>query len=133
MKRITSLLCFGFVGTGIGAMVMTVLVLCINGMTQIDTMELLYWLAASFLLGVVTMILYSDKLHFLLLTAIHFVLSFGIVFGAVYSCGYADSVKATLRAMEPEFIIIYAVIFLIVYTVSKLNEYAVNKALHRQK
>ena len=131
MKTLTRILTFGFVGSGIGACVMT-LVILLNGSSMIRATELLYWVAASFLMGVVTMILYTDKLHFLLLTAIHFVLCFGIVFAAVSFCGYMDTALASLRAMMPEFLIIYAGIYLVVYTVSKLNERAVNKALDKQ-
>ncbi len=131
MKTLTRILTFGFVGSGIGACVMALIIL-INGSKQIDATELFYWVPASFLMGAVTMILYTDKLHFLLLTAIHFVLCFGIVFAAVSFCGYMDTALASLRAMMPEFLIIYAGIYLVVYTVSKLNERAVNKALDKQ-
>lgn len=131
MKTLTRIFCFGFVGSGIGAWVMSA-ICCLhrlNGSVRIDAMELLYWVAASFLMGAVTMILYTEKLHFLLLAAIHFVLCFAIVFGAVSLCGYADGALASVRAMMPEFLIIYAAVFLAVFTVSKLNEHAVNKAL----
>ncbi len=131
MKTLTRFLTFGFVGSGIGACMMT-LVILINGSKHIDVTELFYWIPASFLMGAVTMILYTDRLHFLLLTAIHFVSCFGIVFAAVHLCGYMDTPLASLRAMMPEFLIIYIGIFLAVYTVSKLNERAVNKALEKQ-
>ena len=131
MKTLTRILTFGFVGSGIGACVMALIIL-INGSKQIDATELFYWVPASFLMGAVTMILYTDKLHFLLLTAIHFVSCFSIVFAAVHLCGYMDTPLASLRAMMPEFLIIYVGIYLAVYTVSKLNERAVNKALEKQ-
>ncbi len=131
MKMFTRLLTFGFVGSGIGACIMA-LVILLNGSKQIDATELFCWIPASFLMGAVTMILYTDKLHFWLLTAIHFVSCFGIVFAAVHLCGYMDTPLASLRAMMPEFLIIYIGIFLAVYTVSKLNERAVNKALEKQ-
>ena len=91
------------------------LVILLNGSKQIDATELFYWIPASFLMGAVTMILYTDKLHFWLLTAIHFVSCFGIVFAAVHLCGYMDTPFASLRAMMPEFIIIYVGIYLGVY------------------
>ena len=131
MKTLTRILTFGFVGSGIGACVMALIIL-INGSKQIDATELFYWVPASFLMGAVTMILYTDKLHFLLLTAIHFVSCFSIVFASVHLCGYMDTPLASLRAMMPEFLIIYVGIYLAVYTVSKLNERAVNKALEKQ-
>lgn len=131
MKTLTRILTFGFVGSGIGACVMS-LVILLNGSKQIDATELFYWIPASFLMGAVTMILYTDKLHLLLLTAIHFVSCFGIVFTAVHLCGYMDTALASLRAMMPEFLIIYVGIYFAVYTVSKLNERAVNKALEKQ-
>lgn len=132
MKTLQNILNFGITGAGIGAVITTVSML-ILGVKNCSVAEFAAWIIASVMIGVATMIMFSDKLKMPVATFIHFVLCFAIVTATAYICGYVDNYMTFLRIIGPMFILIYAIVYAAVYFAAKLNERAVNKALNEMK
>lgn len=91
--------------------------------------EMLIWAVASFLCGVITIIMFTDKLKLPVATLIHFICVFCTVLGANTACGYNNSIIDTLKNMLPTFLIIYFAVYLLVFFTSKLNAKQINKTL----
>ncbi len=128
MKTLLKILHFGIIGAGIGSF-MTILSFASMGVKNASLKELITWAAASFLIGVITLIMYNDKIKLLVATAIHLALTFITVATSCIICGYGSSALDIIKNMLPSFIIIYIIVYLIVFFISKNNEKEINKAL----
>ena len=128
MKTLMNILHFGIMGAGIGSIITTVSML-VMGAKEVSVKELAAWAVTSFLIGIITLIMYTDKLKLLAATAIHFVLTFATVAVSCTVCGYGSSIIETLKNMLPTFLIIYVIVYLAVFSASKANEKQINRAL----
>lgn len=132
MKALLKVLHFGIIGSGIGFL-MTSLSLLVNKANALSLKEMLVWCAASFLIGVITMIMYNDRIPLLAATAIHFAGTFSIVVGANFICGifeFFDSAFSYIKTVFPTFIIIYVIIYAVLFFISKSQEKKINKSLN---
>lgn len=131
MKQLLKVLYFGIIGSGIGFFAITVSLLIMKS-ESVSIREMIVWSIASFLMGVISMVMYCEKLKLLTATAIHFVLVFLTSTAANFICGYAPNVLAYWKEVFPSFILIYVIIYAIVFAVSKLQEKSVNNSLNKQ-
>ncbi len=131
MKSLFNILHFGIIGTGIGSVVTTVCTAVLGEGKHIELKDIAIWLAASFLIGVFTSILYSDKLNLFVLSLIHVFLCFVTVSFASYFCNYASGISAIVKSILPIFVIVYFIVYALVFTASKINEKEVNTALNK--
>lgn len=128
MKKIFDIFHFGIIGTGIGAIITTVCLYFMAG-EICKTKEFAVWITASAFIGMLTMLMYFDKLNLITATSIHFVFSFGIVFSAALICGYGGSIIEIIKNILPLFLIIYFVIYITILLISKSNEKKINNSL----
>ena len=131
MKKLINVLHFGIIGAGIGSII-TTLSLLIMKAENASVKELIAWAVASFIIGIITTVMYTDRLNLLTATAIHFALTFATVAASCAVCGYGNSILETIKNMLPTFLIIYIIVYLIVFSVSKMNEKEINKALNNK-
>ena len=130
MKKLQSVFLFGIVGTGIGAFV-TVLSLFVNKVYTPSLKEIAVWLVSSFIIGVITKIMFTEKLPLLALTAIHLVLTFATVLATNLILGYVASPLEVVRNLLPGFLIIYVIVYLIVFLNTRVNAKQINKELNK--
>ena len=130
MKKLQSVFLFGIVGTGIGAIV-TTLSLFLNKVYEPSLKEIAVWLLASFIIGVISKIMFTEKLPLLALTGIHLVLTFLTVLATNLILDYVASPLEVIKYMLPGFLIIYAVVYLSVFLSTKINEKEINKQLNK--
>ncbi len=129
MKKVFNILEFALVGAGIGSIITTICISAIAG-EICRTKDFAVWITVSAIIGIVTKIMYSDKINLIISTIIHLCVSFVSVLSASYICGYGNTLVELVKNILPVFLIIYLVIYVIIFVASKLNEKAVNTALN---
>ena len=128
-KNNESLISFALAGTGIGFPVTVLCMTLVGGYNQ-ATRELLIWLAASALFGVVSGLFFrKEDVKLLTATVLHFVCCLGIAAAAGWLCGYGDSFLNLLGAMLPVFLLVYAAVYLAVFFAMKREAAQINQAL----
>ena len=130
MKKLQSVFLFGFVGTGIGAFV-TALSFYVNKVNNPSLKEVTVWLIASFIIGVITKIMFTEKLPLPVLTAIHLALTFITVLATNIILDYVASPITVIKNVLPGFIIIYVIVYALVFLSTKINEKEINKQLNK--
>lgn len=131
-KTNESLFSFALTGAGIGFPVTVLCMTLIGGFNQ-ATQELLIWLAASVLFGLVSGLFFRNQnLKLLTATALHFLCCLGIATTAGWLCGYADSFLNLLVAILPVFVAVYLVVYLGVVFAMKQEAKKINKALNAE-
>ena len=120
------------IGMGFGFPI-TLLCMALIGGYNAVMKELLIWMAASALYGVLSTIMDERKFDMPLPVSIglHFFGCVVITMGAALLCGYVSSISDVLPILIPA-VIIYAVVCLICFLLMKQNEKAVNKALEEK-
>lgn len=120
------------IGMGFGFPI-TLLCMALIGGYNAVMKELLIWMAASALYGVLSTIMDEKKFDMPLPLSIglHFFGCVVITMGAALLCGYVSSIADVLPILIPA-VIIYAVVCLICFLLMKQNEKAVNKALEEK-
>ena len=129
MKKLFDILEFALVGVGIGSIITTICISIMAG-PLCRTKDFAVWIIVSAIIGIVTKLMYSDKINLLVSTIIHLCVSF---VSASYICGYGNTLMELVKNILPVFLIIYFVIYVIIFAATKLNEKAVNKALNGKK
>ena len=131
-KSNESLFSFALAGTGIGFPVTVLCMTLIGGFNQ-ATQELLIWLAASVLFGIVSGLFFQNlNLKLLTATALHFICCLTIASTAGWLCGYAESFLKLLGAILPVFVLIYIVVYLVVVFAMKQEAKKINKTLEKE-
>ena len=100
-------LAIGFVATAISMVV-------IQGVNDV-TKQILVWMAASAIFGLVSMIFMNDRISLPLATLIHFVVCASVAIGAGVLLGYADNLWSLIAGMTPVFLVIYLVVSVVIY------------------
>ena len=120
------------IGMGFGFPI-TLLCMALIGGYNAVMKELLIWMAASALYGVLSTIMDERKFDMPLPVAIglHFFGCVAITMGAALLCGYISSIADVLPILIPA-IVIYFVVNFICFLLMKRNEKAVNKALEEK-
>ena len=128
-KTNESLFSFALTGAGIGFPVTVLCMTLIGGFNQ-ATRELLIWLAASVLFGLVSGLFFRNQnLKLLTATALHFLCCLAIASTAGWLCGYADSFLNLLVAILPVFVVVYILVYLGVVFAMKQEARKINKTL----
>ena len=131
-KNNESLFSFALAGTGIGFPVTVLCMTLIGGFNQ-ATRELLIWLAASVLFGIVSGLFFQKtNLKPIAATALHAVCCLVIASAAGWLCGYAESFLKLLWAILPVFLLIYIVVYLVVFFAMKQEAKKINKTLDEE-
>ena len=131
-KTNESLFSFALAGTGIGFPVTVLCMTLIGGFNQ-ATQELLIWLVASVLFGIVSGLFFQNlNLKLLTATALHFICCLTIASTAGWLCGYAESFLKLLSAILPVFVLIYIVVYLGVVFAMKQEAKKINKTLEKE-
>lgn len=126
-----SLFACAFRGLGIGFPVTLLCMTLIGGFNEVIA-ELLTWMVASALFGIVSgLVFIKSDLSMPLATAIHCVCCLIIVVSACFICGYTDNLLTLITAILPVFIIIYAIIYLFCFLSMKKYEKEINETLNK--
>lgn len=128
MKRIEWLLNNAFIGLGVGSVASTVSIAVMNGMD--DTIrQVLVWLAASAVFGIISGIMCMDFANLPVRTVIHFALCFLLAVTVGDFLDYSTGWFAGAKAMLPAFLLIYMVIYISVYSVRIVQTRRLNQRL----
>ena len=131
-KTNESLFSFALTGAGIGFPVTVLCMTLIGGFNQ-ATRELLIWLAASVLFGIVSGLFFQKvNLKPIAATALHAVCCLVIASTAGWLCGYAESFLKLLWAILPVFVAVYIVVYLVVVFAMKQEAKKINKTLEKE-
>lgn len=120
-------------GMGIGFVATTASVIAISGIDGVG-MELLVWLVASALFGIISALVFytPNALPLPAAMILHFIGCAIVAVTAVVVCGYFDSVKDIVAHFLPVFLVIYAGIYLMCLLIMKHNERLINQALRKE-
>lgn len=120
-------------GMGIGFIATTASVISISGLEGVG-MELLVWLVASALFGIISALVFYTPNSLTLPAAmiLHFIGCAIVAITAVVVCGYFGSVKDIICSFLPVFLVIYAAIYLVCLLIMKHNEKLINQALREE-
>jgi len=97
------------VGLAIGSVISTACIAIFNGMDG-TIVQVIAWLCASVMFGLVSLIYDIDALPQPLAIGLHALLCCGIAVGTGYLLGYGDHLGSMLAMMLPLFIIVYLLI-----------------------
>ncbi len=103
-------------GIGIGMPITLICMILIGGWNS-AVKEMLVWLVASALFGILSLIFNNYKTNLLLATVIHCVGCLAVTCTACTINGYSENFFSMLLAILPVFIVVYAVI----YSVAMIN------------
>ena len=117
-------------GIGVG---MPISILCIATLGGFDetVKEVLVWLVASALFGVLSLIFNSGKLNLILSTAIHCVGCLAVTCTACTINGYSDNFFDILVSVLPVFAIVYIVIYSAAMVSAKAEAKKINESLNK--
>lgn len=120
------------IGMGFGSPITVVCMTLIGGFNE-ATRELLVWVVASALYGVLSGVMYFGKKELPLPVAlgVHCVGCLGITVAAVLLCGYVKGVADMLPVLVP-FPVIYAVVYGACLWGMKKDEKEINEALDKK-
>ena len=120
------------IGMGFGFPI-TLLCMGLLGGNNAVMKELLVWMAASAMYGLLSTVMDSDKIDLPLPVSIgvHALGCIGITMGAAFLCGYIRSIGDVIPILIPA-LIIYFVVCLICFLLMKQNEKQINKALEEK-
>lgn len=127
------------IGLAIGFLCTTALLWIYNagsdGTAQDMLVQFTVWLGASFLYGLVSSIYCSERISFLAQTILHFILCALITATASLSLGYfslSQSGLPSLFGILGTFILVYAIIYLALFFVSRQNAKKINQKLQKK-
>lgn len=120
------------VGMGIGFPV-TLLCMTMFGGWNDAIAELLVWLCASALYGILSGLIFSGKLDWSLpgLLGLHCLGCAAVTLGAATVCGYLTGLESMVAVLVP-FVVIYVLIYAGCFCVMKHNERKINEALNEK-
>ena len=128
-KTNESLFSFALTGAGIGFPVTVLCMTLIGGFNQASR-ELLIWLAASVLFGLISGLFFQNlNLKLFTATALHFICCLAIASLAGWLCGYAESFLGLLVSILPVFVAVYIAVYLGIVFAMKQEAKKINKAL----
>jgi len=118
------------VGMGIGFPV-TLMCMTMFGGWNDAIAELLVWLCASALYGILSGLIFSGKLEWSLpaLLGLHCLGCTAVTLGAAMVCGYLTGLESMAAVLVP-FAVIYVLIYAGCFCVMKHNERKINEALN---
>ena len=119
-------------GSGIGFPATVLSMILIGGFTGIAR-ELLIWLAASILFGVLSGLCFQKlNLKPITASALHFVCCLAVASGACWLCGYAENMPELLIVLVPMFTLIYVGVYLAIFFSMKREAARINQALKEE-
>lgn len=132
-KNTSSLLLNALIGIGIGIPATLVCMTIIMGYNEIIE-GFLVWTVASALFGILSGLCFDkfDKLSLPAAMALHCAGCLLVATTAGFLCGFDDNFFTVLVNILPMFLIVYVVIFIFCFTMMKLEEKKINKALDKE-
>lgn len=125
-------LSFAMHGTGIGFPV-TILCMTLIGGFNALTLELLTWMMASALFGIISgLIFYRSNLNLPVAIAVHCACCLAVTTAAGAICGYADNIRELLKGILPVFVLVYVLVYVLCYFLMKSEEKRVNQLLSKK-
>ena len=120
------------VGVGIGSPVTLVCMGLIGGFQPIMK-ELLVWIVASALYGVISVLIFNNKKDLALPLAmlLHCIGCLIITVAAVVICGYVESILSFALNVLPIFVVVYVVILGVCFVMMKAEEKRINEKLSK--
>lgn len=119
------------IGMGFGFPVTLLCMTLFGGFNEV-VRELLVWMIASALYGILSGILYSQNtLSLPVSIGLHCFGCIAITMGAALICGYVSGIGTVLPVLIPA-VILYLLIYGICYLLMKHNEKQINKALEEK-
>lgn len=118
-------------GIGIG-MPITVLCMALIGGWNDAVKEILVWLVASALFGVLSLIFNRDRMNLIISTVIHCIGCLAVTCTACTINGYSDNFFEMLLAILPIFVIIYAVIYTAAIVSAKIEAKKITDTLNNK-
>ena len=128
--KIKNILMACITGIGIG-MPITILCRTLIGGWNETVKEILVWLLASALYGVLSLIFSSGKLNLILSTAIHCVGCLAVTCVACTINGYSDNFFDILLAVLPIFAVVYIVIYALSMISAKIEAKKITESLNK--
>lgn len=117
-------------GVGIGIPVTVICKSAMGGYNE-TLREIIVWIVASALLGLVSSVFFIGKFNFLVSTIIHCISCFTVAMSACAICGYIDSMHTVFAEILPIFVIVYLVLYLVGITIAKIEVKQVNDMLNK--
>ncbi len=133
MKKITVSTVFTYlsVGIAIGAVSITLALLLIIGMTEIMR-QIVVWLIASAIMGLVSLVYENENLTDITATLIHAPVTFLTALTSGWILGYGDgSIVLLVSRMLPVIVALYAGIHLLMFLIRRLTLRSLNKRLQK--
>lgn len=122
---------YAIVGIGIGSIVSAIVLMLVFGMTEM-IQNLIVWLIASGIFGLISLVYESERFSLLTATCIHAPVVFGtaLIFG--WLLGYGDgSILLLLRRMLPIIILTYIIVHFILFLIRRTAVQDVNSRLKK--
>lgn len=130
-NNLFNVLMYTAVGIAIGAVVCTLSLLAVHGMTDV-LRELTVWLIASAVLGLVSMVYESEHFTDLTATLIHAPVTLAVALIAGWILDYGDgSILLLLTRMVPAIIVLYALIHLFLFVMRRCIVCVLNSHLKK--
>ena len=118
-------------GIGIG-MPVTILCMALIGGWNDAVKEILVWLVASALFGVLSLIFNSDRMNLIVATVIHCTGCLAVTCTACTINEYSNNFFEMLLAILPVFVIVYAVIYTSTLIASKKEAKKITESLNKK-
>lgn len=117
-------------GVGVGIPVTVICKSAMGGYNQ-TLKEIIVWIVASALMGLLSSIFFINKFNLLVSTIIQCTGCFTVAMTACALCGYIDSIYTVLAEILPIFVVVYLVLYLVGFGVAKFEEKQVNNMLNK--
>lgn len=119
-------------GIGIGTPISLICIYSFGADTK-NMFQLVIWVCASALFGLMSLFLSKTEINLIVATAIHFVACFAVTAVATILCGYFSSVTDFLIFCAPVFVSIYLVIYVIFTLKARYEAKKINEALNYKR
>lgn len=130
-SKIQILFLYAIVGIGIGSIVSTIILTLVFGMTEL-IQNLIVWLIASAIFGLISLVYESERLTFLTATCIHAPVVFIIALVSGWILGYGEgSIVLLLERMMPRIVLTYIIVHFVLFLIRRTAVQDVNSRLKK--
>ena len=130
-SKIQTVFVYMAVGIAFGAIAITFSLYVNCGMTEM-LKEIMVWLTAAAMIGVISMIYESDRFSDITATMIHAPITIVVALISGWILGYGDgSLSLLLMRMLPAIIVMYAIIHLVLFLIRRATLREINNRLKK--
>lgn len=132
MSKLQMTLSYMIVAVGIGSIVITLSLLLTFGLTDV-LKQLVVWLIASAIIGIISMVYECDRLTYLTATLIHAPVTCLVALCCGWILDYSDgSLFLLISRMLPVIVVLYAAMHLILFLFRRANVSDINTRLQKK-